>query len=99
MKNESQQLGEKIIELSGGKTNFKTVKNCMTRVRITYNDLEKVKKEEIENLDGVLGVNVADTFQIIVGPGKSVKVQEAINEILGASTGSEEEPPEEKEFS
>ncbi|MGF2055944.1 PTS transporter subunit EIIC [Vagococcus fluvialis] len=98
MKNESQQLGEKIIELSGGKTNFKTVKNCMTRVRITYNDLEKVKKEEIENLDGVLGVNVADTFQIIVGPGKSVKVQEAINEILGASTGSEEEPPEEKNF-
>lgn len=97
MKSEYQNLGEKIIELSGGKDNFKTVKNCMTRVRISYVDLDKVNKEEIEKLEGVLGVNVADTFQIIVGPGKSVKIQEEINKQLGASN-KQEEVGEEKNF-
>lgn len=100
MKNEHRELGEKIIELSGGKDNFKSVKNCMTRVRISYKDLEKVDKKKIEELEGVLGINVADTFQIIVGPGKSVKIQEEINKILGSSESSEEkeEIKEEQNF-
>lgn len=91
MKNNYDSLGEKIITLSGGKSNFKSVKNCMTRVRITYVDEGKVNKEQIEQLEGVLGVNVADTFQIIVGPGKSVKVQESINSLLGKLDDNESE--------
>ncbi|MEG2708333.1 MAG: PTS transporter subunit EIIB, partial [Vagococcus sp.] len=98
MKNDYDILGEKIITLSGGKSNFKSVKNCMTRVRITYVDEEKVNKEKIEQLDGVLGVNVADTFQIIVGPGKSVKVQESINSLLGKLDDNESEEEGKKNF-
>lgn len=88
-KNKNQILAKQIIELSGGKENFISVKNCMTRVRITYKDISKVDKKNIENLTGVLGVNEADTFHIIVGPGKSVKVQEAVNIILGKSENDE----------
>lgn len=94
MKNDYDILGEKIITLSGGKSNFKSVKNCMTRVRITYVDEGKVNKEQIEQLDGVLGVNVAETFQIIVGPGKSLKVQESINSLLGKLDDNESEEEE-----
>lgn len=38
-------------------------------------------KSAIAELEGVLGVNEADTFQIIVGPSKGVKVQEAMNRV------------------
>lgn len=78
-----KQLAEKIIELSGGTENFKTIENCMTRVRITYRDESKVKLKEIEQLKGVMGVNKAETIQIIVGPGRSFKVREQIEMIVG----------------
>lgn len=97
MKMNNQELAEKIIELSGGGNNFKSVKNCMTRVRISYHDLTRVNKEQIGQLEGVLGINEAETFQIIVGPGKSVKVQEAINQLIG-STSEEATETENKHF-
>lgn len=87
----AEELAQKIIDLSGGKSNFVSVKNCMTRVRITYRNEEEVDKKGIAELDGVLGINEAETFQIIVGPGKSVKVQEAINQLLGKSAEEDEE--------
>src|SRR5699024_4734321 len=77
------EIAQNIIELSGGTDNFKQVYNCMTRVRIHYVDEQKVQKEAIEKLDGVLGIQEADSFQIIVGPGKSTKIQELINQTLG----------------
>lgn len=86
-----EELAKQIIEYSGGRENFVSVKNCMTRVRITYKELGLVDKKAIENLAGVLGVNEADTFQIIVGPGKSVKVQESINQLLGNLSTNESE--------
>lgn len=66
-----QKLAEEIIRLSGGKENFSNVYNCMTRVRISYKNNETVDKEAIRNLTGVVGTNDADTYQIIMGSGKS----------------------------
>lgn len=78
-------IAEQIIKLSGGKDNFAEVTNCMTRVRIKYRDESKVDKEGIKQIQGVLGVNEAETFQIIVGPGKSVKVKEEMEGLRGIS--------------
>ncbi|MFC6465244.1 PTS transporter subunit EIIC [Marinilactibacillus sp. GCM10026970] len=78
-----KKMAQNIIDISGGKENFSSVINCMTRVRIKYHDRSKVDKESIEQIPGVLGIKEAETFQIIVGPGKSTKLQEAINEELG----------------
>lgn len=80
-------LAQSIITLSGGKENFKRVFNCMTRVRINYKDEKKVDKNAIGKLDGVLGLHEAESFQIIVGPGKSVKIADEMNHILEDSSG------------
>lgn len=93
-----KKVAENIIDLSGGKENFSSVINCMTRVRIKYNDRSLVDKDTIEKLPEVLGIKEAETFQIIVGPGKSTKLQEALNDELGfdntepSLTSSDTEP-------
>lgn len=93
----TNEIAKKIIELSGGDENFQNVHNCMTRVRIKYKDESLVKKEEINELDGVLGVNNAETFQIIVGPGKSVKIQEEINRLIQSEISGDSQDTAEKE--
>ncbi|MDQ0222117.1 PTS transporter subunit EIIC [Streptococcus moroccensis] len=85
-----KDLANRIIVLSGGRDNFIKVFNCMTRVRINYRDIDKVKKEEIKQLPGVLGIIEDSSFQIIVGPGKSTKLQEAINQELQLEVVNEE---------
>lgn len=80
-----KEISQKIIDLSGGKENFTSVVNCMTRVRILYKDESKVDKQAIKNLPGVLGTNDSESFQIIVGPGKSTKLQEKLNAELKLS--------------
>ncbi|MBY7142781.1 PTS transporter subunit EIIC [Virgibacillus sp. NKC19-3] len=81
-----RKLAKKIVELTGGVGNLNSVTNCMTRVRINLKDDSIVQIEEIEKLEGVLGTNKAETMQIIVGPGKSTKVREEIEEIMGSSS-------------
>lgn len=81
----TKDMAMKIVELSGGKDNFDTVVNCMTRVRIVYKNENLVNIDKIKELDFVQGVVVKDTVQVIVGPGKSTKIRIALNEILGKS--------------
>lgn len=78
-------LAKEILDLSGGAENYASLKNCMTRVRIVFKDESKVDKEAIKKLDGVLGVHEAESFQIIVGPGRSMKVREAMEDLSGGN--------------
>lgn len=91
-----KKIAQNIIDLSGGAKNFSSVINCMTRVRIKYKDESLVDKKTIEELPEVLGVQEAETFQIIVGPGKSTKLQESLNKELGLETDSSEPSETEK---
>ncbi|WP_018930652.1 PTS transporter subunit EIIC [Gracilibacillus lacisalsi] len=98
-----KQLAQKIIELSDGASNFSSITNCMTRVRINYKDESKVDVEKIKELKGVMGVNQEETTQIIVGPGRSTKVREEIENLLSSSsdaevTGSEENKEKKQGF-
>ncbi|GAB5051497.1 PTS transporter subunit EIIB [Pediococcus ethanolidurans] len=87
------EVANKIIDLCGGKNNFISVENCMTRLRIKFKNKDLIQIEELKRVPGVLGINDADTFQIVVGPGKSTKIHEAIIEILGCEydAGAQEE--------
>ncbi|WP_412989198.1 PTS transporter subunit EIIC [Pediococcus siamensis] len=87
------EVAGKIIELCGGKDNFVSVENCMTRLRIKFKNKTLIQIEELKQVPGVLGINDADTFQIVVGPGKSTKIHEAIIGILGEeyNAGTQEE--------
>lgn len=97
-----KELAEKIVELSGGRENFSSLTNCMTRVRINYVDESKVDLKKIEELDGVLGIREEDTTQIIVGPGHSAKVKDEIESLIGSggenSSPEEDQPVKKKNF-
>lgn len=80
------EKAKKIIELVGGFKNIIVVFNCYTRVRINIRDLKLAKIKEIEALDDVIGVVTSGVqIQIIVGPGKSAKLTQVINQSLEAN--------------
>lgn len=72
------QLAKEILRLSGGESNITAVTHCMTRLRLSVKDNGNVKKSELENLPGVLGVNQvgSNQLQVILG-GKVKSVHEA----------------------
>ena len=75
-------VGDAIVMHCGGLANLLHVTNCMTRVRMTIAEQARVDIEALKAIDGVLGVIEDDTLQVIVGPGKSTKVADAINTLL-----------------
>ena len=76
------QVANAIVGHCGGLANFLHVTNCMTRVRMTISDQTRVNIAALKSIEGVLGVVEDDTLQIIVGPGKSSKVANVINDLL-----------------
>lgn len=77
-------MAEGIIESCGGKENIQSAMNCMTRVRMTFEDSSKVNEAALKNVEGVMGiVKAEDQLQIIVGPSIATKVAEEIRKALG----------------
>lgn len=71
MKKDYNLLAEKILDLVGGTQNVQHLMHCATRLRFTLNDIESAKnnKEEIENLEGVVGVIIQNgQYQVCIGP-------------------------------
>lgn len=72
-----------ILKLMGGISNIESHKNCMTRLRLTLKDISKVKIKSLEGLEYLFAVKkYGDQLQLIFGPGKAEKVQNALNEII-----------------
>ena len=76
------QVANAIVGHCGGLANFLHVTNCMTRVRMTISDQTRVNIAALKSIEGVIGVVEDDTLQVIVGPGKSSKVANVINDLL-----------------
>lgn len=83
------QVGKAIVKHCGGLSNLLHVTNCMTRVRMTIGDQSQVDITALKSIAGVLGVVEDDTLQVIVGPGKSSKVANVINDLLKGQPVSE----------
>lgn len=78
------ELATKLTELIGGKENAVKTTNCMTRLRITVKDMERVNQPEIKATEGVMGlVAEGNSLQIVLGPGKVKKVTDICIEQLG----------------
>lgn len=76
---------EQILMLSGGAQNIILCGNCMTRLRLTLKDRQRVRHEELKKISGVMGVvNSESQLQIILGPGKAQTASEMMNALLGA---------------
>lgn len=63
-----EQLGKDIIQSVGGEKNINNVIHCATRLRFTLNDEQKVNKEKLDKMEGIIGaVSKGGQFQVIVG--------------------------------
>lgn len=63
-----QELGNKIVELVGGKDNISSLTHCATRLRFNLKEQNKAQTESLKNLAGVMGVvNSGGQYQVIIG--------------------------------
>lgn len=88
----SKILASELLDLLGGKENIDDVYNCMTRVRVTPKDRNKIDIENIKKLEGVNGIVDDDEFQIILGPGAAEKTRREMEKQIGAATGDGSAP-------
>ncbi|NIZ47318.1 glucose PTS transporter subunit IIA [Entomospira nematocerorum] len=74
-----EQFNTQLLMLLGGKKNIKSVAHCTTRLRLTLYKNKLAQTQEIEKLDGVIGV-VANkiAYQIIIG----TQVTDIYNEFI-----------------
>ncbi|MGQ5290373.1 beta-glucoside-specific PTS transporter subunit IIABC [Pectobacterium actinidiae] len=73
-----KQTASRIIEHLGGAPNIISLFHCITRLRFSLKDVNKVDRNALENLEGVMGTNLSgDQFQVIIG-GKVAQVCQAI---------------------
>lgn len=84
-----EQLANEIYKGAGGMDNVATVNHCMTRVRMSVLDHDKVNKEDLKNIPGVMGVVDDEQLQVIIGPGKVNKVAKQMVEQAGVGLGEE----------
>ncbi|MGA8941712.1 MAG: glucose-specific PTS transporter subunit IIBC [Thermoactinomyces sp.] len=77
----SGSLAENILEALGGKENLTNLDACITRLRISVHDVDKVDKEQLKRL-GASGVMVmGNHLQVIFGP-KSDNIKEQMKQIM-----------------
>lgn len=63
-----EQLSVDILNAVGGVSNIKTVSHCMTRLRISCVDENKIQKDTIKTIEGVQGlVDRGYEIQIVIG--------------------------------
>lgn len=90
--NKNNELALSIMQLLGGKENISDVFHCMTRLRVLVKDMGLAKLDDVEKLEGVLGVHVTNgEIQIIIGP----KVEELYKELVKVGCFSKNDAIEE----
>ncbi|MDG5786651.1 glucose-specific PTS transporter subunit IIBC [Evansella sp. AB-P1] len=86
----NNELPYEILKALGGKENLKDLDACITRLRITVNDVSKVDKDRIKQL-GASGVMQVDrNIQAIFGP-RSENIKGQMEDIIKGNTPIPEE--------
>ena len=82
MSNEKNTLAQKIVAGLGGAENIVSFENCMTRLRVTVKDADKVQDADAWKKEGALGLIKKGTgIQAVYGP-KADVLKSDINDIL-----------------
>lgn len=90
-------LTSSILDNMGGTKNIKKVWHCATRLRFNVYDNEKVNKEALENLSGVIQVVYGHgQWQIVIGT-EVADVYQAFIDLKEFKGGNVDHPTEEKE--
>lgn len=64
----NQELAKAILALVGGEKNVSEVMHCYTRLRFHLNKIDLADKDKIEELPGVISVQIqSGQFQVVIG--------------------------------
>nr|WP_308416494.1 glucose PTS transporter subunit IIA [Priestia megaterium] len=91
------QTAKELLQALGGSSNIANYTHCMTRLRVTPVNHNRIDEASIKQVKGVVGVVDDDTYQIILGPGVVTKVAEQFGIVLqedSAAPSQEEASPE-----
>ena len=81
-----------ILSAIGGSDNIVSAAHCATRLRLVISDNTKVKKNVLENVDGVKGVfESSGQLQIIIGTGTVNKVYDEFISAAGITAASKDD--------
>ena len=87
-----KQSAKEILDAIGTGSNLVSAAHCATRLRLVIADNAKVKKEVLENVDGVKGVFEAQgQLQIIIGTGTVNKVYDEFIALAGVAAASKDD--------
>ena len=90
-----RKTAQDILDHVGGSKNIASAAHCATRLRLVIADNKKVRKEALENVDGVKGVfEASGQLQIILGTGTVNKVFAEFIDIAGITASSKAEAKE-----
>ncbi|MGE8081558.1 beta-glucoside-specific PTS transporter subunit IIABC [Peribacillus loiseleuriae] len=65
---DNRELAKKIVEKVGGEENINSLVHCATRLRFKLDDRSKAKKDELQNMEGVITVvENGGQFQVVIG--------------------------------
>ncbi|MBS3681583.1 glucose-specific PTS transporter subunit IIBC [Ornithinibacillus massiliensis] len=67
-KGEAGDLAYNVLEAMGGQGNIAHLDACITRLRVSVNDIGNVNKDELKNLGAAGVLEVGDNIQAIFGP-------------------------------
>ncbi len=93
MADKNREIAEAVVSAVGGAANITSVTHCMTRLRFVLKDQSIPNKEEIANIKGVMGTNIAGgQFQVIIGNSvgnvyKEVVAITGVSDNAGAGSG------------
>src|SRR5699024_3304700 len=84
-----EQLAWSILSEVGGTENIQIIAFCMNRWRLNLKDETKINEDQLNQIEGVMGVVWDTRLQIVIGPGRVVKVAKQISEWTGLRMGGE----------
>ncbi|OTN76028.1 bglF [Enterococcus sp. 8G7_MSG3316] len=78
----TKETAKSVVALVGGKENIAHLEHCSTRLRFTLKDDALVQKDQLEKVDGVIGVRQNVQCQVIIG-NDVVEVYDEVMHVLG----------------
>jgi PTS system D-glucosamine-specific IIC component len=78
---ESGELAQNVLVALGGKENLTHLDACITRLRISVNDVSKVDKDRLKQLGASGVLEMGNNLQVIFGP-KSDIIKEQMKQIM-----------------
>ncbi|PAE91315.1 glucose-specific PTS transporter subunit IIBC [Shouchella clausii] len=97
-KGKTGELAEQVLQAMGGKNNIAHLDACITRLRVSVNDIKAVDKDELKALGAAGVLEVGNNIQAIFGP-RSETLKGQIQDVMVGKTPRPLETNQQEEVS